>query len=60
MSPVWDWKCYTCGQTHKDLPEPPKQCRGCLRPRFWKVPTAPAIRFKGGGWTTPTAPKKEE
>jgi predicted nucleic acid-binding Zn ribbon protein len=57
--PLFDWKCYVCGLTYKDLPEPPKKCQGCLRSRFWKVPSAPAIRFKGAGWQTPTQKKEE-
>lgn len=54
-----DYRCCVCGRVYKDVPEPPKKCQGCLRSRFWKVPSAPAIQFKGTGWQTPS-PKKEE
>lgn len=61
MPPLYDFRCYICGRIYPDLPEPPKQCQGCLRSRFFKVPAAPAIRFIGAGWSTPgKAPKQEE
>jgi len=50
---IFDWTCFICGRTYKDLPAAPKKCQGCLRSVFYKVPTAPAIRFKGEGWTKP-------
>jgi DNA-directed RNA polymerase subunit RPC12/RpoP len=54
-----DYRCYVCGRIYKDLSEPPKQCQGCLRSRFWKVPSAPSlIQFKGNGWTTKTGKKE--
>jgi predicted nucleic acid-binding Zn ribbon protein len=57
MTPLFDFRCYKCGLKHVDLPAPPEKCGRCGHDKFWKLPAAPALQFKGEGWSRP---KKRE
>ena len=57
--PLHDYRCLICGAVTGDRAEPPTVCFWCKANKFKKLPAAPAIRFKGAGWTKPTAKKEE-
>lgn len=60
MSPLFDWQCLDCLTNgakviYPDLPKAPELCEICDGVAFRKLPAAPAIRFKGDGFQTPSA-----
>lgn len=62
---LWDWLCLDCltnGQRviYPDLEKPPEICEICDGVTFEKLPAAPAIRFAGHGWQTPSAKPDEK
>jgi putative FmdB family regulatory protein len=51
--PLYEYKCSQCGYefevVQKSGAQPPKKCPKCSGP-LRKLPSAPAIQFKGSGW----------
>ena len=63
--PHFDYTCDKCGLVAKDMRKPEDGdgyvwrlfCEACWEP-MRKLPSAPALKFKGKGWQTPK-PKEE-
>jgi len=51
--PLYEYECRSCGHRFEKIQKftdpPPKTCPKC-RGRVRKLPSAPAIQFKGSGW----------
>lgn len=65
MSPLYDYLCLDCKgrgrrTVYPDRAEPPEICEICDGVVFEKLPAAPAIRFAGAGWQTPSAKPDEK
>jgi predicted nucleic acid-binding Zn ribbon protein len=61
--PLHDIKCNACGKIYEDFdlmgPQVTQMCV-CGNKSFTKIPAAPALRFKGDGFQTPSPKGNEE
>ncbi len=48
--PLFDYECPECGKVITDHPLVWCDCPACVI-AMWKLPSAPALAFKGDGWT---------
>ncbi len=52
--PLYEYECKKCGHRFERIQtysEPPvKRCPKCKKGRVMKLPSAPAVQFKGTGW----------
>lgn len=51
--PLYEYECTQCGRRREVIQKfsdpPPKRCEAC-KGKLKKLPSAPAIQFKGSGW----------
>ena len=52
--PLYEYECKKCGHRFEEIQQfsdpPIKKCPKCKKGRVKKLPSAPAVQFKGSGW----------
>ncbi len=52
--PLYEYECKKCGHRFERIQQfseaPVKKCPKCKKGRVVKLPSAPAVQFKGSGW----------
>ena len=60
--PLYEYQCSKCGQVFERIQKfsdaPVEVCRECGKGPVHKVPSSPAIQFKGSGWYVTDYAKK--
>jgi len=60
--PLYEYECEACGQRFEKIQkfsDPPLEvCAKCGKGPIHKLPSSPAIQFKGSGWYITDYPKK--
>ena len=52
--PLYEYECKKCGHRFEEIQQfrdpPIKKCPKCKKGKVVKLPSAPAVQFKGTGW----------